>query len=81
MIKKLKDLYAGEKAVVTAVHGHNRQRILEMGITAGTVILVRRIAPFGDPREVVVRGYSLLLSNAESDNILIDRCQEVNESS
>lgn len=79
MNKTLKDLRAGEKAVVTAIEGNGRQRILEMGITVGTTLQVRRIAPFGDPREVIVRGYSLLLRNAEAANILIARCQEAKE--
>ncbi len=72
MTDTLRNLNPGDEAVVTAILGNDRQRLTEMGITVGTHIKLRRVAPFGDPREFVVRGYSLLLGNDDAENILIE---------
>ena len=64
----LKELEIGKSAVITAVGGEGalRQRILDMGVTKGTEIQVRKMAPFGDPLEVTVRGFQLSLRKAEA---------------
>lgn len=58
----------GTKVRVIKVHGEGalRQRILDMGVTKNTEIAVRKMAPFGDPLEVTVRGFQLSLRKAEA---------------
>jgi Fe2+ transport system protein FeoA len=59
----LKDLQAGASGIVVAVGGEKtlRRRLLEMGITPGTSVTVKKIAPMGDPIELLLRGYVLTL--------------------
>jgi len=59
----LKDLAAGKSGIVAAVGGEKtlRRRLLEMGITPGTKITVKKVAPMGDPIELLLRGYVLTL--------------------
>lgn len=59
----LKDVKCGQNVVVVKLHGEGaiKRRIMDMGITKGTSIYVRRVAPLGDPVEVRVRGYELSL--------------------
>ena len=63
MMKTLRDLKPGQSAVVVKLHGEGalRRRIMDMGITKGTEIYVRKVAPLGDPIEVNVRSYELSL--------------------
>ena len=60
-MKTLKDVRPGETAVVERLHGEGpvKRRIMDMGITKGVEILVRKVAPLGDPIELNVRGYEL----------------------
>ena len=62
-MKTLKDVKVNETAVVTKVHGDGpvRRRIMDMGITKGVEIYVRKVAPLGDPMELNLRGYELTL--------------------
>ena len=62
-MKTLRDVKIGNKAKVIKVHGEGaiRRRIMDMGITKGTEIYIRKVAPLGDPIEVTVRGYELSL--------------------
>ena len=62
-MKTLKEVQAGESVVVKKLNGEGtlKRRIMDMGITKGVEILVRKLAPLGDPREVTVRGYELTL--------------------
>lgn len=71
--KTLKETRAGEKACVAAVTGEGplRQRILDMGLTKGAEVTVRKVAPLGDPLEITVRGYELSLRKAEAACILL----------
>lgn len=71
--RKLNQVKVGEEVRVVKVGGAGalRQRILDMGLTKGAVVKVRRMAPLGDPLEVTVRGYELSLRKAEA------RCIEV----
>ena len=73
-MKTLKDLKVGETAVVKRLHGEGsvKRRIMDMGVTKGVEIFVRKVAPFGDPIEVTVRGYELSLRKAEAENILVE---------
>ena len=69
----LKDLQAGKSGIVTSVEGEKalRRRLLEMGITPGTNITVKKIAPMGDPVELLLRGYVLTLRLEDAQKISI----------
>ena len=66
-MKTLKEVACGETVTVTKLTGEGpvKRRIMDMGITKGIQIYVRKVAPFGDPVEVTVRGYELSLRKAE----------------
>ena len=67
----LKETKVGETVKVTKLHGIGpvKRRIMDMGITKGTSISVRKVAPLGDPVEVTVRGYELSLRRADAELI------------
>ena len=73
-MKTLKDVKVGKTASVKKVHGEGpvRRRIMDMGITKGVEIYVRKAAPLGDPIEVMVRGYELSLRKADAQMIEIE---------
>lgn len=70
-MKTLNDLKVGETGVVAKLHceGAIRRRIMDMGITKGTAIFVRKVAPLGDPIELNLRGYELSLRKADAETI------------
>ena len=70
----LRELSAGKSGRVLAVGGDNvlRRRLLEMGITPHTNIMVKKIAPMGDPMELLLRGYVLTLRLEDADKITIE---------
>ena len=70
-MKTLKDAKVGETVTVAKLHGEGpvKRRIMDMGITKGTEVFVRKVAPLGDPMEVTVRGYELSLRKADADLI------------
>ncbi len=72
-MKLLKDLKPGEKGVVQKITaaGGLKRRIFDMGLTPGTEVAVRKVAPFGDPMECTVRGYELSIRKAEAESIEI----------
>ena len=67
----LKQVKVGENAKVVKLHGEGavKRRIMDMGITKGVEIHVRKVAPLGDPIEVTVRGYELSLRKADAEMI------------
>ena len=73
-MKTLKDVAVGENAIVKRLSGEGslKRRIMDMGVTKGVEIFVRKVAPLGDPIEVTVRGYELSLRKAEAENILVE---------
>ncbi|MDY5044539.1 FeoA family protein [Phascolarctobacterium sp.] len=73
-MKTLKDVAVGDSAIVKKLSGEGalKRRIMDMGVTKGVEIFVRKVAPFGDPIEVTVRGYELSLRKAEAENILVE---------
>lgn len=73
-MKTLKELKVGETAKVVKLYGEGavKRRIMDMGITKGTEIYLRKVAPLGDPIEVTVRGYELSLRKADAENIEIE---------
>lgn len=72
-MKTLKDAKVGETVTVAKLHGEGpvKRRIMDMGITKGTDIYVRTVAPLGDPIEVTVRGFELSLRKNEAQNVLV----------
>lgn len=68
-MKTLRDVKIGETAEVLKIHGTGalKRRIMDMGITKGTQIYVRKVAPLGDPVEITVRGYELSLRKEDAD--------------
>ncbi|MCQ4847226.1 ferrous iron transport protein A [Gordonibacter pamelaeae] len=71
--KTLRDVAIGESATVRRLTGEGavKRHIMDMGITKGTEVFVRKVAPLGDPIEVTVRGYELSLRKSEAGNILV----------
>ena len=72
-MKTLKDIKVGQTATVAKLHGEGpvRRRIMDMGITKGVEIYVRKVAPLGDPVELNLRGYELSLRKADAEMIEI----------
>ena len=68
-MKTLRDVSVGEYANVVKIHGEGalKKRIMNMGITKGTRIYVRKVAPLGDPVEITVRGYELSLRKQDAE--------------
>lgn len=72
-MKTLKDAKVGETVKVVKLHGEGavKRRIMDMGLTKGVEVYIRKVAPLGDPVEVTVRGYELSLRKADADMIEI----------
>ena len=70
----LKSVKIGETVKVKKVHGEGaiRRRIMDMGITRGTTLHVRKVAPLGDPIEITVRGFELSLRKDDADMIEVE---------
>ena len=70
-MKTLKDVKVGHSASVVKLHGEGavRRRIMDMGLTKGVEVRVRKVAPLGDPMELTVRGYELSLRKADAEMI------------
>lgn len=73
-MKTLKDVKIGKSAMVVKLHGEGavRRRIMDMGVTKGVEIYVRRAAPLGDPIEIMLRGYELSLRKADAEMIEVE---------
>ncbi len=73
-MKTLRDLKVGESAKVVKLHGEGaiKRRIMDMGITKGAEVSVRKVAPLGDPIELTVRGYELSLRKSDAETIEIE---------
>ncbi len=74
LMKTLRQTKVGQDAKVVKLHGEGavKRRIMDMGITKGVSVHVRKVAPLGDPIEVTVRGYELSLRKADADMIEIE---------
>ena len=70
-MKTLRDVKVGDTVTVVKLHGEGavKRRIMDMGITKGVTVYVRKVAPLGDPIEVTVRNYELSLRKADSEMI------------
>ena len=73
-MKTLREGPIGQHAVVKKLHGEGalKRRIMDMGITKGTEIYVRKVAPLGDPLEVTVRGYELSVRKGDAEQIEVE---------
>ena len=74
-MKTLKDTHIGETVTVKKLHGEGavKRRIMDMGITKGVSVTIRKVAPLGDPIEVFVRGYELSLRRADVEIIEVEQ--------
>ena len=73
-MKTLRDIKVGGTCRVVKLHGEGalKRRIMDMGITKGVEIRVRKVAPLGDPLELTVRGYELTLRKADAETIEVE---------
>ncbi len=73
-MKTLRQAKIGETVKVAKLHGEGavKRRIMDMGITRGVEVYIRRVAPLGDPVEVTVRGYELSIRKADADMIEVE---------
>lgn len=74
MEKKLSEFSPGERGVVRRIDGEGRvrRRIFDMGVTPGAEMLLRKLAPLGDPIEITVRGYELTLRKSEAACVIME---------
>ena len=72
--KTLRDAAIGDTVKVVKLHGEGavKRRIMDMGITRGTEVYVRKVAPLGDPLEVTVRGYELSIRKADAEMVEVE---------
>ena len=70
-MKTLRDVKIGETAIIEKLHGVGalKRRIMDMGLTKGTEVYVRKVAPLGDPLELTVRGYELSVRKSDAELI------------
>ena len=73
-MKTLREVKIGETAKVVKLHGEGpvKRRIMDMGITKGTEVYVRKVAPLGDPVELTVRGYELSIRKNEAEAVEVE---------
>ena len=73
-MKTLKEVKIGESAIIKRLHGEGalKRRIMDMGLTKGTEVYVRKVAPLGDPMELTVRGYELSVRKSDVENIEVE---------
>ena len=73
-MKTLKEAKIGETVTVVKLTGEGpvKRRIMDMGLTKGTLVNVKKSAPLGDPIELTVRGYELSIRKAEAENVIVE---------
>ena len=73
-MKNLKEAKIGETVRVVKIHGDGaiKRRIMDMGLTKGVEVYIRKVAPLGDPVEITVRGYELSLRKADAEQIEVE---------
>ncbi|MBE5759708.1 MAG: ferrous iron transport protein A [Clostridiales bacterium] len=73
-MKNLRQVKIGETAKVVKLHGEGatKRRIMDMGITKGVEVYIRKVAPLGDPLEITVRGYELSIRKADAEMIEVE---------
>lgn len=75
MQESLDNIKPGEKAVVKEIdcQGAIRRRLIDMGVTPGALIVMRKMAPLGDPIEIHIRGYELSLRKSEAEKVMVEK--------
>ena len=70
-MRTLREIKVGENCTVVKLHGEGaiKRRIMDMGLTKGITVQVRKVAPLGDPIEITVRGYELSIRKADAEMI------------
>ena len=73
-MKTLREVKVGETATVVKLHGEGatKRRIMDMGLTKGTEVYIRKVAPLGDPVGITIRGYELSIRKADAELIEIE---------
>ena len=73
-MKTLKDTKPGETVTIVKLHGEGavKRRIMDMGLTKGTKVYVRKVAPLGDPMELTVRNYELSVRKADAEMVEVE---------
>ena len=73
-MKTLKDAMIGETVRIVKLHGEGavKRRIMDMGLTKGVDVYVRKVAPLGDPMELTIRGYQLSVRKADAESIEVE---------
>lgn len=73
-MKTLKEIKVGQSAIIKKIHGDGalKRRIMDMGITKGVEVYVRKVAPLGDPVEITIRGYELSIRKADAELIEVE---------
>ena len=73
-MKTLRQVAIGDSVTVVKIHGEGavRRRIMDMGITKGVTVTVRKVAPLGDPIQLNVRGYELSIRKADADMVEVE---------
>ena len=73
-MRTLREVRIGETVKVIRIHGEGpiKRRIMDMGITRGVEVYIRKVAPLGDPMEITVRGYELSLRKADTEMIEVE---------
>ena len=73
-MKTLRQVKIGDRVKVVKIHGEGavKRRIMDMGITKGVEVYIRKVAPLGDPIEVTVRGYELSIRKADAEMIEVE---------
>jgi ferrous iron transport protein A len=75
LARTLKELKPGEKAIISKIEGEKgaiKKRLMDMGVTRGAEVLIRKVAPLGDPIEVNIRGYELTIRKSEAEWIIVE---------
>lgn len=73
-MKTLKEIKVGQSAIIKKIHGDGalKRRIMDMGITKGVEVYIRKVAPLGDPLEITVRGYELSIRKTDAELIEVE---------
>lgn len=73
-MKTLRDIPIGQRATIVKLYGQGalKRRIMDMGLTKGTEVFVRKVAPLGDPIELTVRGYELSVRKSDAELIEVE---------
>jgi len=74
MVTNLREVMVGQTCTVKKIHGEGavKRRIMDMGLTKGVEVYVRKVAPLGDPMELTIRGYELSIRKADAEMVEVE---------